>query len=107
MNRRQFIAAAALSTAGATLAAAQDKAKEETTANLATPCGVYCGSCRFYMNETCKGCASKKCGVRKCCVDKCGLDFCTQCDHFPCPKIKGCGRLDGDWLDKQGGEETP
>ena len=26
--------------------------------NLATPCGLYCGSCRFYIGQRCAGCGS-------------------------------------------------
>lgn len=51
-------------------------------------CGIFCGACRLYVVEKCKGCieASLKkaaCSVYKCASKK-NLDSCGKCDDFPC-----------------------
>jgi len=71
--------------------------------SLATPCGLFCGFCRFYMNEECKGCGSVDrldCKLYKCCrLDK-RLHFCTECDDFPCTELRANIGLHPDWLDE-------
>jgi hypothetical protein len=70
--------------------------------SLATPCGLFCGFCRFYMNKECKGCGSEDrqaCTIHRCCrVDK-GLIFCTECERFPCDELKESVGLDARWLE--------
>lgn len=71
---------------------------------LATPCGLYCGSCRYYTNDRCRGCGTESrpdCSVHKCCrVDK-QLSFCTECGEFPCRRLgKSIGRHP-QWLEDQ------
>ena len=71
---------------------------------LATPCLLYCGSCRYYMNEKCRGCGSKDrpdCKIFKCCrIDK-RLHFCTECDDFPCTELKTSVGVHPGWLEDQ------
>lgn len=65
---------------------------------LATPCGLYCGFCRYYMNQGCKGCDGperKDCEIRRCVSEK-RIRFCTECEDFACSKCSGS--LHPDWL---------
>ncbi|MHA1168905.1 MAG: DUF3795 domain-containing protein [Candidatus Hodarchaeales archaeon] len=70
--------------------------------SLAAACGLYCGFCRYYMNESCKGCGSEDradCTLLKCCrIDK-GLVFCSECDEFPCKSLKSSTSLHPKWLE--------
>ncbi|UCH57569.1 MAG: DUF3795 domain-containing protein [Candidatus Bathyarchaeota archaeon] len=71
---------------------------------LATPCGLYCGSCRYYMVEECRGCGSEDrpdCRLFKCCREEKELWFCTQCDDFPCENLKKSKGLHPGWLEDQ------
>ena len=75
--------------------------------SLATACGLFCGFCRFYMNDACKkdekcmGCGSESragCAIYKCCrVDK-GLRFCTECEDFACAEMKNSAGLHPHWV---------
>lgn len=69
---------------------------------LATPCLLYCGSCRYYMNEECKGCGSEErqnCNIFRCRrIDK-KLRFCTECDSFPCAVLKKSVGIHPGWLE--------
>jgi len=71
---------------------------------LATPCGLYCGSCRFYINDRRGGCGTESrrdCGVQKCCrVDR-HLSFCTECDEFPCRRFNESVGRRPQWLEDQ------
>ncbi len=58
---------------------------------LATPCLLYCGSCRYYMNEECRGCGSEDrsdCKIFKYCRTDKELRFCTECNEFLCEVLK-------------------
>lgn len=69
---------------------------------LASPCGLYCGSCKFYITKNCKGCKSKrdeKCPIWKCAEER-GLRFCGECDDFPCEKNYMVPALSKQWLDE-------
>ncbi len=86
-----------------------------TQAELAAPCGLYCGVCGVYIahrdnNEKfkerltgvygvgadrikCRGCLSdepffycRTCVIKSCTRDK-GIEGCHQCDDFPCGTI--------------------
>ncbi|UCG37058.1 MAG: DUF3795 domain-containing protein [Candidatus Bathyarchaeota archaeon] len=69
---------------------------------LATPCLLYCGSCRYYMNEECKGCGSEdrsECNIYGCCRKEKQLNYCTQCKDFPCPTLKKSVGVHPNWLE--------
>ena len=69
---------------------------------LATPCGLFCGFCRYYMNEECGGCGSadrEGCTIRTCCRVEKHLHFCTECEDFPCAKLESSVGLDPRWLE--------
>ncbi|MGD8506386.1 MAG: DUF3795 domain-containing protein [Candidatus Bathyarchaeota archaeon] len=72
--------------------------------SLATPCLLYCGSCRYYMNEECKGCGSEDrpdCKIFNCCRKEKRLGFCTECEEFPCPELKTSVGVHPSWLEDQ------
>ena len=70
---------------------------------LATACGLFCGFCRYYMNEECRGCGSidrEECTIYRCCrVDK-GLQFCSECDDFLCEELSNSIGLHPKWLEE-------
>lgn len=71
--------------------------------SLATPCGLYCGFCRFYMHEECHGCGSMDradCRLYTCCRVERELRFCTQCEDFPCSALKSSIGLHPKWLEE-------
>ena len=75
-----------------------------SNSSLATPCLLYCGSCRYYMNKECKGCGSKDrlgCNIFECCREKKGLAFCTKCNEFPCTILKKSVGVHPKWLEDQ------
>jgi hypothetical protein len=64
--------------------------------NLASVCGLYCGSCEYYK-KTCEGCGNVKgkpfwtilmkvetCPLYDCCINKKQLEHCGLCDDLPC-----------------------
>jgi len=64
--------------------------------NLASVCGLYCGSCEYYM-KTCEGCCNVKgkpfwttlmkvetCPLYDCCINKKQLEHCGLCGELPC-----------------------
>jgi len=107
MNRRDFITAAALSTACAATAMAQDKSTSPAKGHGA--CGLSCAACRMYLNGKCKGCgqgAKAECAILKCAQMK-KLAYCAQCKGYPCPKIKNSGKFGNTWLDKMGNAPVP
>jgi hypothetical protein len=70
---------------------------------LATPCGLYCGFCRFYMNGDCRGCGSedrRDCQLYQCCRVEKGLRFCTECEAFACAQLKASVGLHPGWLEE-------
>jgi len=72
--------------------------------SLATPCLLYCGSCRYYMTGECKGCGStdrSDCKIFKCCRTDKELRFCTECNEFPCIVLKESVGVHPDWLEDQ------
>jgi hypothetical protein len=107
MNRRQFIATATLSTAGAALAMAQ--ANPEATKAEHGACGLSCAACRMQLNGKCDGCgkgAKAECAILKCAQTK-KLRFCAQCKGYPCAKIKDSGKFGAAWLDKMANASVP
>ncbi|MFX0096524.1 MAG: DUF3795 domain-containing protein [Candidatus Hodarchaeota archaeon] len=71
--------------------------------SLATPCGLYCGFCRFYMNQECRGCGSPDrldCNILKCCRGDKNLQFCTECEDFLCKELRNSIGLDPRWLEE-------
>lgn len=71
---------------------------------LGTPCLLYCGSCRYFMNNECKGCgtASREgCTIRECCVEQQGLRFCSECEEFPCEVLERSVGVHPKWLEDQ------
>jgi len=71
---------------------------------LGTPCLLYCGSCRYYMNEKCKGCETESrasCVIRRCCVNDRQLLFCTECDNFPCEALTKSVGVHPGWIKEQ------
>jgi len=57
--------------------------------NLASPCGAYCGECRYYKNG-CPGCGYVKgkpfwgeCRFYSCVMEK-KVEHCGLCPDFPC-----------------------
>ncbi len=94
----------------------QDKGQMEgRDKNLAAVCGLYCGSCSWYIATTedpkrlkkltaqfhyseeegrCYGCRSGKrlpycdqCMMFDCAAER-GIDFCSQCEEYPCDELK-------------------
>ena len=57
--------------------------------NLVAYCGLYCGSCRSYLKESCPGCHENKkaswCEIRTCCM-KNDYKSCADCKEFQDPK---------------------
>ncbi len=54
----------------------------EVNPNLVAYCGLYCGSCRKYLNNKCPGCAKNDkaswCKVRSCCMEN-NYKSCADC----------------------------
>jgi len=61
----------------------------EANAELVAHCGLYCGACKAYLDEKCKGCHENTkatwCKVRTCCAQK-FIKTCAECAEFPDPK---------------------
>ncbi|MFX1368692.1 MAG: DUF3795 domain-containing protein [Promethearchaeota archaeon] len=71
---------------------------------LATPCLLYCGSCRYYMNAECKGCGTDSrpdCEINACCRGKKEHEFCTECIDFPCDTLGNSIGIHQNWLKDQ------
>jgi hypothetical protein len=71
---------------------------------LATPCLLYCGSCRYFMNMECRGCGTESrpdCKISNCCRKEKALSFCTECDDFPCDVLSKSIGVHPDWLKDQ------
>jgi hypothetical protein len=55
-------------------------------AGLVAYCGLYCGACKSYLKEKCKGCHENStatwCKVRSCCTGK-QIKSCAECTEFP------------------------
>ncbi|MBF0120241.1 MAG: DUF3795 domain-containing protein [Desulfobacterales bacterium] len=53
--------------------------------SLASYCGLYCGACRRYLNDSCPGCPKNDkaswCKVRMCCIEKKYLT-CSDCKEI-------------------------
>ena len=64
-------------------------------ANLAGPCGLYCGLCPRFQSKApsrCLGCKLLNedrtfCGVFGCCVRKRDMATCANCDEYPCQRL--------------------
>lgn len=57
----------------------------ELNKDLIAACGLYCGSCRKYLQEKCSGCNKNEkaswCKVRSCCIDN-KQQSCADCKTF-------------------------
>ena len=57
--------------------------------NLVAYCGLYCGSCKKYLNESCPGCHENRkaswCKIRSCNMEH-GYASCADCKEFSDPK---------------------
>ena len=107
MNRRKFLAAAAVSATAPSLAIAHDK--DEKAASEHGACGLSCAGCRMHLIGKCAGCgqgAKAECAILQCAKMK-KLTFCAQCKGYPCPKIRDCGKFDDAWLDKMAKAPVP
>lgn len=107
MNRRQFIAATGVGTAGTTLAVAGQKQEVSRAGHGA--CGLSCAACRMKLNGKCDGCgkgAKAQCAIFQCAQKK-KLNFCAQCKDYPCPKVKNSGKFGDAWLDKMAKAPVP
>lgn len=53
---------------------------------LVAYCGLYCGACKRYLQEKCKGCheniKASWCKVRSCCMNN-QYSSCAECKEFP------------------------
>lgn len=68
--------------------------------SMIAPCGINCGTCMAYLRprHKCLGCRvdfdSKRKTCRQCKIKNCehlaktSLEFCSECELFPCEKIK-------------------
>lgn len=69
---------------------------KETIANkeLIAYCGLYCGCCKKYIEEKCKGCSENEkaswCKIRSCCIEN-EYSSCAECETIP--DIKQCNKL--------------
>ncbi|MFP3985769.1 MAG: DUF3795 domain-containing protein [Candidatus Bathyarchaeia archaeon] len=71
--------------------------------SLATPCLLYCGSCRYLIVGECRGCGSidrQGCKIFDCCRIERGLRFCTECNSFPCETLKKSVGIHPQWLEE-------
>ncbi|MBN1625438.1 MAG: DUF3795 domain-containing protein [Deltaproteobacteria bacterium] len=54
-------------------------------AGLVAFCGLYCGACRAYLNDRCRGCKENSkatwCKIRICCMEN-GYRSCADCKDF-------------------------
>ncbi len=57
-------------------------------------CGIDCDKCKFYLEQTCRGCRKMEgkifwgeCELYQCCFQK-KKKHCGQCEQFPCAKLK-------------------
>jgi hypothetical protein len=67
-------------------------------------CGIDCGLCPRHHtagSSRCPGCAGPgffekhpACGVLSCCAGRKRLEVCSQCDEFPCPRMKSWTNAD-------------
>ncbi len=57
-------------------------------------CGLYCGACGQYINESCPGCAENVkagwCKIRSCCMEK-NYKTCADCVDFT--DVADCGKF--------------
>ena len=61
---------------------------------LVAYCGLYCGACKKYLNDSCKGCQANAsatwCKVRDCCIER-RIRSCADCGQFKDPEE--CGKF--------------
>jgi len=62
--------------------------------SLVSKCGLYCGACRAYLKEKCKGCKDNAkatwCKVRSCCLEN-DYSSCAECQEHTDPAA--CGKF--------------
>jgi hypothetical protein len=113
MDRRRFLAAVMAVTGGVLASAsmgAEEKQPRYADGHLATPCGLFCGSCRLYMSGKCKGCGTGEhegCPLYGCCRLKKKIRFCAECEEFACERLLVSGTTDRKWLEQMAKEPTP
>jgi hypothetical protein len=60
----------------------------KSDSGLVAYCGLYCGACRRYLQEKCRGCRENKkaawCKVRSCCLNN-QYSSCAECEEFADP----------------------
>lgn len=60
---------------------------------LIARCGLYCGACKRYLTEKCKGChengKASWCKLRLCCMEK-NIASCADCKEFS--NVMDCGK---------------
>jgi hypothetical protein len=70
-------------------------------------CGAYCGTCRAFLDESCKGCKRgydngtrdirhARCAMKRCCLIEKKVNTCADC-----PDYMGCGVIQG-FFEKNG-----
>ncbi len=61
--------------------------------NLVASCGLYCGSCKKYMNKKCGGCIKNEkaswCKIRTCTIEQ----EITNCSECKLTSIQSCNKL--------------
>jgi len=64
-------------------------------AGLVARCGLYCGACRSYLKDKCKGCSENVkatwCKIRTCCTEK-QIATCADCPDFE--DVRDCKKFD-------------
>jgi hypothetical protein len=58
-------------------------------AELVAYCGLYCGACRSYLADRCRGCHENAraawCKIRSCCIER-RVTSCAACAEFDDPR---------------------
>jgi hypothetical protein len=69
--------------------------------NLVSPCGFYCGVCKSFLKNKCKGCSTntsswaRKCKVRKCCSEN-DYTTCAECQQYE--HVNECKKLNSNFV---------
>lgn len=73
-----------------------NQTENQLKTSLISYCGFYCGACKKFKNEECRGCKGdtpdcalgyKACEIRPCCTGN-GLNSCADCDTYD--SVKDC-----------------
>lgn len=64
-------------------------------------CGLDCASCRFHLEQSCRGCQESRgkifwgnCDLYRCNAEK-HQEHCGRCAGFPCPTLKEWAASEG------------